>query len=78
MSLLDRFCDVDDFCKAFEPQWQRSQLATGQRRRKRQQRLSLSEIMTIVIHFHQSPGATFSFLLRCGAIGSAATQLWGR
>jgi len=54
MSLLDLFCDVDDFCKTFEPEWQRSQLAAGQRRRKRQPRLSLSEIMTIVIHFHQS------------------------
>jgi hypothetical protein len=53
MSLLALFCDVDDFCQ----QWQAQQLqslprVSGQRRR--QPGLSESEIMTLVIHFHQS------------------------
>jgi len=43
------FCDVDDFCKAFEPQWRQGQTGTGRRRRRRGSRLATSEIMTIVI-----------------------------
>lgn len=54
MSLLELFCHVDDFCQTFEPQWQRTQVAQGTRRRNRPGQLSTSEIMTIVIHFHQS------------------------
>jgi hypothetical protein len=59
MSLVDLFCDVDDFCQEFEPQWQQFQLENGLCKRKRQASLSLSEIMTIIIHFHQSNYRTF-------------------
>lgn len=52
-SLLELFCDVDDFCQKFEPNWNKRLLASGERQRRRQRNLSLSEIMTIVIHFHQ-------------------------
>jgi hypothetical protein len=54
MSLLELFCDVDDFCQAFLPKWHRQLLAEGQIQRERKTRLSLSEMMTIVIYFHQS------------------------
>ena len=54
MSLLELYCDVDDFCQAFEPQWQQSLLHQGTRKRVRPAQLSMSEIMTIVIHFHQA------------------------
>ena len=53
MSLLELFCHVDDFCQAYVPTWERQQVASGQRQRRRQGQLWLSEIMTIVIHFHQ-------------------------
>ena len=53
-SLLELFCDVDDFCQKFEPNWNKRLLASGERQRQRQRSLSLSEIMTIVIYFHQS------------------------
>lgn len=53
-SLLELFCDVDDFCQAFLPTWQKQLLATGAIQRQRNRQLSLSEIMTILIHFHQS------------------------
>lgn len=53
MSLLELFCDVDDFCLKFEPQWQAHLLDSGVKRRNRQSGLCLSEIMTILIHFHQ-------------------------
>lgn len=54
MSLLELFCHVDDFCQWFEPQWQRHLLEQGAIQRVRQAQMSTSEIMTIVIHFHQS------------------------
>ncbi len=54
MSLRALFCHVDDVCPACEPTWQRRQLDAGQRRRWRASRLSTRELMTILIHFHQS------------------------
>ncbi|PHM05880.1 IS982 family transposase [Nostoc sp. 'Peltigera malacea cyanobiont' DB3992] len=55
MSTLEElFCSVDDFCQTFEPQWERQLLGNGLQKRKRGRSLCLSEIMTIVIGFHQS------------------------
>ena len=53
MSLLELFCDVDDFCCTFEAWVQEKQLPTG-RRRGPKRSLSASEVMTIMIHFHQA------------------------
>lgn len=53
-SLEELFCCVDDFCQAFEPQWEHQLLGNGLQRRKRARSLCLSEIMTILIGFHQS------------------------
>jgi hypothetical protein len=53
-SLLELFCDVDDFCQVFVPVWKKRQLAAGEIQRQRERSLSISEIMTILIHFHQS------------------------
>jgi hypothetical protein len=53
MSLLALFCDVDDYCQAWQAQ-QPKRLPGVSGQRRRQPRLSESEIMTIVIHFHQS------------------------
>jgi hypothetical protein len=59
MEIVALFCDVDDFCRQFEPAWQQHLVAEGSRQRWREPRLCLSEIMTIVIHFHQSGYRTF-------------------
>ncbi|MBZ0278112.1 MAG: IS982 family transposase [Anaerolineae bacterium] len=53
MTLLELFCDVDDFCRSFSHQ-HAPQLSSQVGKRVRQPGLSESEIMTIVIHFHQS------------------------
>jgi len=58
MSLLELFCDVDDFVVNFEPQWKAAQLQAG-KQRERAGQLCLSEVMTILIHFHQSHYRTF-------------------
>lgn len=52
--LVDLFCDVDDFCKVFVPEWQKTLIESGERKRNRASRLSHSEIMTIIIAFHMS------------------------
>lgn len=52
MSLLELFCAVDDFCIWLNRQASDKQLGRG--KRGPQARLSLSEIMTILIYFHQS------------------------
>lgn len=54
MSLLELFCEVDDFCQEFIPEWERFQITNGEKTRKRDTQLTMSEIMTIMIHFHQS------------------------
>ncbi|MBT3190482.1 MAG: hypothetical protein HN736_06340 [Anaerolineae bacterium] len=59
MSLVETFCDVDDFCQRLEPRWERFQLGKGLRQMRKKSRLSLSEVMTITIHFHQSGYRTF-------------------
>jgi transposase len=52
MSLLELFCDVDDFCQQF--QRQTAAQLPARNRRVRQSGLCDSEIMTILIHFHQA------------------------
>jgi hypothetical protein len=53
MSLLELFCHVDTFCQQFLPQWEQILRTTGQRRRHRAGQLAPSEVITILIHFHQ-------------------------
>ena len=59
MSLLELFCDVDDFCQAFYPAWEQQLLNSGTCQRQRPGQLLPSEILTIMIHFHQSQYRTF-------------------
>ncbi len=53
MSLLELFCDVDDFYLRFEV-WAAKQQLPGRAKRGPKCRLSAGEVMTILIHFHQS------------------------
>jgi hypothetical protein len=53
-SLDALFCHVDDFCAYFEPKWQQKLLEQGGIKRVRTRSLCLSEMMTILIAFHQN------------------------
>jgi len=67
--LVAMFCDIDDFCKVFEPIYQQHLIATEKRHRQRQCTLSLSEMMTLIVHFHRSHYRNFKayYLLHvCG------------
>ncbi|QBQ56598.1 IS982 family transposase [Nitrosococcus wardiae] len=59
MDLERVFCEVDDFCQAFEPQWNQQLLHSDERKRRKTSNLSLSEVMTIIIAFHRSNYRTF-------------------
>jgi transposase len=52
-SLTELFCRIDDFCRRFEPAWRQHQLTSGPLKRQRRSALSLSELMTLVVLFHQ-------------------------
>ena len=78
MNLVELFCHVDDFCQAFEGAWVHHQLTTGRRQRRRAGRLCLSEIMTLLIWFHQSQYRTFKAFYQqhvCRHLGGAFPQL---
>ena len=51
--LTELYCLMDDFCKEFEPVLNARLIADGKRRRNRSTGLSLAELMTLVVLFHQ-------------------------
>jgi hypothetical protein len=53
MDIVSLFCEIDDFYKFFEPVWRKHQLGHG-RIGHRQPSLSLPEVMTILIMYHES------------------------
>jgi hypothetical protein len=53
-SLVALFVSVDDFCQVFLPKFNKLLLSSGAIQRQRARSLSISEVMTILIHFHQS------------------------
>ena len=54
MSLLELFCSIDDFCQSFEKHWHSELLESGLRQRRRQSQMALSEMLSLMVYFHQS------------------------
>ncbi|MFC1617254.1 IS982 family transposase, partial [Candidatus Margulisiibacteriota bacterium] len=54
MNINSIFFKVDNFWKAFEKAWKAKLIESGERKRNRNGNLCESEIMTIMILFHQS------------------------
>ena len=52
IDLTELFCNIDDFWKNFEKLWNKRLLAEGRQEPKREGRMCLSEVMTLVILFH--------------------------
>jgi hypothetical protein len=57
--LTSLFCSVDDFWKLFEKGWKKHLIDYGKPKRGPNPELSISEMMTIIILFHQSNYRTF-------------------
>lgn len=61
MILHRLFCDTDDFCNVFLPEWNRSRLQNGNIRRNKNKCLCESEVMTIVVYYQISSYRTFKW-----------------
>ena len=61
MDLKILYCIVDDFWKSFKQEWDKHLIDNGKGKRGPESRLSISEMMTIVILFHQSNYRTFKY-----------------
>jgi transposase len=57
--LFELFCEVDDFWQVFLPVLESGLLSSGAIQRRRERSLCISEVMTILIAFHQSGYRTF-------------------
>lgn len=62
--LTTLFCSVDDFWKQFEKQWKKHLIGCSKPKRGPKTELSISEMMVIVIMFHQSNFRTFKHFYR--------------
>jgi len=54
VNILPLFFEIDEFCHRFEPVWNKHLLARNCKKRNRRRSLALSEVMTILVLFHQS------------------------
>ncbi|MBV8362861.1 MAG: hypothetical protein JO189_33745 [Deltaproteobacteria bacterium] len=52
--LIGTFCEVDDFCKAFVPQWAAYLIGTGNAPHGPEPGLAASEIIAILLMLHSS------------------------
>jgi hypothetical protein len=76
MNLTRLFCEVDDFCKAFIPKWEKTQLDEGYKKRRRTRSLSPSEIITLIVFYHSSGYRTFKwFYIRHQPLSQAFPKL---
>jgi len=66
-NLTENFCLIDDFCKVFEPIWEQYLLENGAKKRKRQSELNLSELITLIVLFHQLRFRQFKSFYLCYA-----------
>jgi hypothetical protein len=53
VDIVSLFCEIDDFYQVFESVWRKNQLGNG-RVRNRKSGLSVSEVMTILVMYHES------------------------
>ncbi len=72
MDLTTSFYYLDEYCKLFEKHVDKRILSCGKNKRTRAMSLSLSEVMTIMVHYHVSGFKTFKdYYTRSGEIKSA-------
>jgi len=63
--LTELYCLMDDFCKEFEPALKTKLITDGKLHRDRPTSLSLAELMTLVVLFHQIRYRQFKLFYLC-------------
>jgi hypothetical protein len=63
MNVTQIFCDADDFCQGFIPNWEQRQLEPDEKTKTRTRARSVceSEIITLVVYYHLSGYRTFKW-----------------
>lgn len=61
MELTELYCSIDDFWKSFKIEWDKHLIDTGKSKRGPEAEMTTSEMITIVILFHQSNYRTFKY-----------------
>ena len=63
MNVTQIFCDADDFCQEFIPNWEKTQLEAEEKAKTRARARSVceSESITLVICYHLSGYRTFKW-----------------
>lgn len=59
INYIKLYCDLDDFCEGFERWYKKQLIGDGVIKRRREWSLKLSEVITIMIAYHQSGIACF-------------------
>lgn len=78
VTIEEIFCAVDDFCKNNDVNYEKTQLTTGKKTRNRSTKLTISEIITIIIYYQFSKYKDFKayYLLHvCHNLKSAFPRL---
>ncbi|HIA69118.1 TPA: hypothetical protein EYN98_24385 [Candidatus Poribacteria bacterium] len=77
MELTTLFGQIDDFWADFEAQYYQHLMADGRIKRVRKSRLSLSEVMTIIIQVQRSAYRTFILSKACRSVSSLGLSATG-
>ena len=73
--LTTSFCVIDDFCKLFKKEFDKHILSDGSGKRNSKISLTLSEILTIQVHYHNSGLKTFKdYYIKSEELKSACTK----
>jgi hypothetical protein len=59
MCLTTLYCSVDDFWKNFQPEWEDHLIGSGRTKKGPEPEMTIPEMMTIIILFHQTGYRTF-------------------
>ena len=62
MMITKIFCDIDDFMQEFETLYKQKMIEDKEMIGRVSSRLSMSEVMTIIVYFHRSGYRTFKDL----------------
>ena len=61
INLEEQFCQLDDFCQSFYPDWEATLIENKQQKKTWSCSMAPSEIMMIIILFHQTYHRNFKF-----------------